>query len=126
MIVELDPNSAIPPFEQLRSQIERAVVGGTLLAGHRLPPIRQLARDLGIAPGTVARAYRELETAGLLHTRGRHGTVVASNSTDLDQTRLAQEAAARAVLELKQMKISLREAKRLIADAYVSSDTEES
>jgi DNA-binding transcriptional regulator YhcF (GntR family) len=45
--------------------------------GSRLPTIRQLAADLGIAAGTVARAYRELEAAGIIVTRGRHGTHIA-------------------------------------------------
>jgi DNA-binding transcriptional regulator YhcF (GntR family) len=51
---------------------------GALPVGARLPAIRQLAGDLGLAAGTVARVYRELETAGILHTARRQGTVVAA------------------------------------------------
>jgi len=51
---------------------------GALPVGTRLPPIRQLAGDLGLAAGTVARVYRELETAGVLSTARRAGTVVAA------------------------------------------------
>ena len=57
MIVEVDVASAVPPYEQLRSQIVDLVAVGSLPVGARLPPIRQLAGDLGLAPGTVARAY---------------------------------------------------------------------
>jgi DNA-binding transcriptional regulator YhcF (GntR family) len=53
------------------------VLGGALEAGDRLPAIRQLANDLGLAGGTVARAYRELESDGVVSTHGRHGTVIA-------------------------------------------------
>ena len=77
MIVTVDSDSAVPPYEQIRSQIETMVRAGTLTAGAQLPPIRRLAGDLGVASGTVARAYRELEAAEILITRGRHGTQVA-------------------------------------------------
>ena len=77
MIVEVDTTSAVPAYEQIRSQIETMVATGVLVPGAGLPPIRQLAADLGLAVNTVARAYRELEGAGLVHSRVRHGTVVA-------------------------------------------------
>lgn len=77
MILEIDPRSAIPPYEQLRQQVTALVLGGALEAGDRLPAIRQLANDLGLAGGTVARAYRELESDGVVSTHGRHGTVIA-------------------------------------------------
>lgn len=77
MILEIDPASAVPPFEQIRGQITELATSGELPEGARLPPIRQLAGDLGLAAGTVARAYRELETAGVVISRRRHGTTVA-------------------------------------------------
>lgn len=76
MIIVIDQASAVPPFEQLRLQLSTMIEAGTLPADHRLPSVRQLANDLGLANGTVARAYRELESAGLVATNGRHGTVV--------------------------------------------------
>lgn len=77
MIVEVDPDSPVPPYEQLRQQVTAMVAIGQLTPGARLPSIRQLADDLGVAPGTVGRAYRELEVDGVVVSRGRHGTVVA-------------------------------------------------
>jgi GntR family transcriptional regulator len=76
VILEVDSRSPVPPYEQLRQQITALVLGGSLAPGDRLPAIRQLANDLGIAGGTVARAYRELESDGVVVTRGRHGTVI--------------------------------------------------
>jgi GntR family transcriptional regulator len=77
VILEVDPDAALPPYEQLRQQVTALVLGGALVRGDRLPAIRQLAKDLGLAGGTVARAYRELEADGVVSTHGRHGTVVA-------------------------------------------------
>ena len=77
MIVDVDTSSPTPPYEQLRVQIARMIDSGVLAEGARLPTIAQLANDLGLAPGTVARAYRELEADGLVVSRRRVGTVVA-------------------------------------------------
>jgi DNA-binding transcriptional regulator YhcF (GntR family) len=78
MIVSVDLDSPLPPYEQIRAQITTMAASGVLPPGSRLPAIRQLAADLGLATGTVARAYRELETAGVILTRGRHGTHIAT------------------------------------------------
>ena len=78
MILRIDPESPVPPYEQIRSQIATMATTGVLREGTRLPSIRQLAADLGLAGGTVARAYRELEQAGVILTRGRHGTYVGA------------------------------------------------
>lgn len=78
MIVHLDAASPLPPYAQLRIQIAASIRSGRLPDGHQLPPIRQLASDLDLAPGTVARAYRELEADGLVVSHGRRGTRVAA------------------------------------------------
>ena len=75
--VRIDQRAAGPPFDQLRTQIIGAVRDGRLTPGSRLPTVRELAGQLELAVNTVARAYRELETAGILETRGRFGTFVA-------------------------------------------------
>ena len=79
-LVRVDPASDEPPFWQVRRQLSEAIVDGRLPVGTKLPPIRALAEQLGLAANTVARAYRELEVAGLVLTRGRLGTVVASDA----------------------------------------------
>lgn len=80
LVLNLDPGSAVPPYEQLRSAVARQVADGTLVAGTRLPTVRALAADLGLAANTVAKAYRALETDGVIETRGRAGTFVASTA----------------------------------------------
>lgn len=75
--IAVEPDSGVAPWRQVRDQIAARVGSGELPVGAKLPTIRQLARDLGLAAGTVARAYRELEAAGVLQTNRRQGTVVA-------------------------------------------------
>ena len=74
--ITVDVGSPTPPFEQIRAQIAAYVDGGLLAEGTRLPTMRALAADLGVAVGTVARAYGELEAAGVVASRRRTGTVV--------------------------------------------------
>jgi len=83
MDLSVDPTSPVPPFEQLRSQLAGQVADGRLPAGSKLATVRQLAADLGLAPGTVARAYRELEADGVIVTHGRRGTFVSSRVLDV-------------------------------------------
>ncbi|MCO1595217.1 GntR family transcriptional regulator [Micromonospora sp. RHAY321] len=82
MTISVDPDSSVPPFEQVRGQLAELIGDGRLPVGSRLPTVRQLAADLRLAANTVARAYRELEAAGLLETRGRNGTFVAPGRDD--------------------------------------------
>lgn len=89
--LSVDGKSSTAIFEQLRVGVIGAVRDGRLPAGARLPTVRELAGDLGLAVNTVARTYRELETAGIVETRGRQGTFVARR----DPTDAAMAAAAR-------------------------------
>jgi DNA-binding transcriptional regulator YhcF (GntR family) len=75
--VRVDQHAARPFFDQLRTQIIDGVRDGKLPPGTRLPTVRELAGQMSLAVNTVARAYRELEAAGILETRGRFGTFVA-------------------------------------------------
>lgn len=93
IVLDIDPQAPVPPYEQLRAQVAAAVAGGGLQAGDRLPPIRQLAGDLGLAPGTVARAYAELEADGVVAGRGRHGTVVMQGPRSSERRRQLADAA---------------------------------
>lgn len=78
--VVVDATSGVAPWRQVRDQLARLIGSGALPAGTRLPTIRHLARDLGLAAGTIARTYRELELAGLVETGRARGTVVAESA----------------------------------------------
>jgi GntR family transcriptional regulator len=94
----IDPGDPTPPYEQLRRQLVDLIEAGQLVEGERIPPVRQLAGDLGLAVGTVARTYRELEAAGFVRSRRGGGTRVALTapkpSARERQARLAGLAAA--------------------------------
>lgn len=77
-MITVDPSSALAPFEQIRSQLADGIRGGELPDGQRLPSIRQLAGDLRVATGTVAKAYALLEEEGLVESSRAHGTRVSS------------------------------------------------
>lgn len=86
----LDVQSTVPPYEQIRLRILDLAASGALPVGSKLPPVRSLAADLSVAANTMARAYRELEQAGIVVTAGRSGTAVASGGDVIS----AQVAAA--------------------------------
>lgn len=91
MIIAL--SGSVPPTVQIHDQIYGLVSAGRLAADERLPSVRQLAKDLGVAPGTVAKAYRALEAEGFLVTRTGSGTRVSP--TAAMTTRPVLEAARR-------------------------------
>ncbi|GAA3283063.1 GntR family transcriptional regulator [Paenarthrobacter aurescens] len=74
--ITVDLADPVPPYEQIRRQLSSLIAVGMVEPGSRLPTVRSLAADLGIAAGTVARAYKELEQQGLIESRRRNGTVV--------------------------------------------------
>jgi DNA-binding transcriptional regulator YhcF (GntR family) len=90
-MISIDSSSATPPFEQLRVQLVEQISSGELAGGTRLPTVRKLAEDLGLAPNTVARSYRELESDGFIATRGRNGSFVTPQGDPAHAQ--AQEAA---------------------------------
>jgi len=123
VILEIDPRSAVPPYEQIRQQVEALVVGGALGAGTRLPSIRQLANDLSLAGGTVARAYRELESDGVVTTHGRHGTVVAGPPDGRTPSPELLVAARRFAADAFQAGANLDEAVTAVQVAYTLGRT---
>lgn len=76
MLIQIDPDLATPVYEQVVEQVVAGIRVGDLVPGEKLPPVRQLATDLGVAVNTVAKAYRQLEEEGHVETRGRGGTIV--------------------------------------------------
>jgi DNA-binding transcriptional regulator YhcF (GntR family) len=94
--LKIDIDDSAPPYEQVRARISEQARSGELPVGYRLPTVRGLAESLGLAANTVAKAYRALETDGVIETRGRHGTFVAAAGSAADRE-LA--AAAQAFVE---------------------------
>lgn len=113
--LRLDGHAGRPLFDQLRNQIIEAIRAGTLAPGARLPTVRELAGQLGLAVNTVARAYRELEAAGIVETRGRFGTFVAR----ADPADTAMADAARVYVDVARgLGLGKTEAVRYLEAAY--------
>lgn len=108
--VRVDPAASAPPYEQIRTQVIDLITSDRLTPGNRLPTVRRLAADLGLAANTVARAYRELEQAGVIETRGRAGTFVAGDGVE----REAKAAAAAYVAQVRDLGLSPHEALALV------------
>ena len=121
MIVQVDPTSAIPVFEQLRVQIERMIASGQLRPGTRLPAIRDLAKDLGLARGTVNKVYDLLARDGLVETSGRHGTVVLDGSRAVTSDADLLAAADTLALVTRQLGLGDDAAHRALDEALARS-----
>lgn len=97
-VIKLDVQSRKPIYEQLKEQILRLTMLGILSADEKLPSVRSLARDVGINPNTVQKAYQELEHDGIIYTVAGKGSFVAGNDDGLRQRReKAMEQVAMAV-----------------------------
>lgn len=108
-------DSSIPPYEQLRLGVIAQVRSGELTAGTKIPTVRALAAQLGLAPNTVARAYRELEADGVVETRGRQGSFIASSG---DPTKdLAGRAATDYVATIRRLGLDDEAALRYVKSA---------
>lgn len=90
--VTVDLGGPTPVYEQIRAQIAGAISTGELGPGDRLPTVRGLAADLGIAVNTVVRAYAELESSGLVRSGRRVGTVVLETTQPLMSAEVLQAA----------------------------------
>jgi len=91
---------AAPPYLRIRRRIAAEIASGELPRGTRLPSVRALAGEEGVAVNTVARAYKELEASGLVETRGRNGTVVTGRGAKAPERVLrAADALVRAAGE---------------------------
>ena len=112
-LLRVDASAGAPLFDQLRTQVIEGVRTGALPPGTRLPTVRELAGQLGVATNTVARAYRELESATIVETRGRFGTFISR----VDPTDAAMAAAAKAYVDVaRALGLSRSDALRYLTD----------
>ena len=121
LVLRLDSETAVPLYEQVRAQVSVMVAVGHLAPGTRLPTIRDLAEAADLAPGTVARAYRELEADGAVEGRGRRGTFVVDEPPHSEPLRQRRErligAADRFAFKLRQLGVNGTEAHSLLDEA---------
>jgi GntR family transcriptional regulator len=117
MLFRPNPSSGVPIYLQLMEQVKHSIETGALRPGEQLPGIRPLAEELVINPNTVAKAYRELEHAGIIELRQGAGAFVADNARIdrlADKLKAAQGVVATAVAKLRNQGITDAEIRRLM------------
>jgi len=117
MRIHISSSDGVPIYLQIVNQVKYLVASGRLVPGEELPPIRVLAEQLLVNPNTVARAYRELETAGVVLKRRTAGTYVSDAGSPLDRREKRKILTGRVdvlLAEARQMDVPLNEVLDLI------------
>ena len=119
MQIHISSHDGVPIYLQIVNQVKYLVASGRLAAGEEMPPIRTLAEQLLVNPNTVARAYRELELAGVVEKRRTAGTYVTDAASPLarrERMRIVAERVDALLAEARQMNISTETLIELIAE----------
>ena len=117
MQIHISANDGLPIYVQIVNQVKYLVASGRLSPGQELPAIRVLAEQLIVNPNTVARAYRELEAAGVVEKRRTAGTFVSDQGSPLarrERIRLLSQRIDALLAEARQMDVSFEDVARLI------------
>jgi DNA-binding transcriptional regulator YhcF (GntR family) len=117
--ITVNAGAATAPYEQLREQIAAQARDGRLPVGYKLPTVRGLAEQLGLAANTVAKAYRVLEADGVIETRGRHGTYIAAADA---RAREVAAAAAEYVVRTRRLGLDRDAARAAVDEALRAAD----
>ena len=126
MHIHLSTSDGVPIYLQIVNQVKYLITSGRLAEGEELPPMRVLAEQLLINPNTVARAYRELETAGLVEKRRTAGTYVSGAGSRLarrERMRILTERVDALLAEARQMDVDLEQVVNLIRDRDAMMDS---
>ena len=126
MQIHISTNDGVAIYLQVVNQIKFLIASGRLAAGDELPPIRTLAAQLVINPNTVARAYRELETAGFVEKRRTAGTYVSEQGSPLarrERLKFLSERIDALLAEASHLNVDLNELQKLIAQRHTILQT---
>lgn len=117
MQLHISPHDGVPIYLQIVNQVKYLVAAGRLAPGDTLPPVRKLAEQLLVNPNTVARAYRELESAGVLQARQGAGVFVKNGSSPLarrEQNRILTERIDALLAEARHLDVNVEEVVHLV------------
>ena len=126
MQIHLTASDGVPIYVQVVNQIKYLVAAGLLVAGEELPPIRTLAEKLVVNPNTIARAYRELEMAGIVEKRRTAGTYVSDQGSPLarrERMKILTDRVDQLLAEAGHMNVSLDEILKLLQQRYTVINT---
>lgn len=123
MLIEISLHDGVPIYRQIVNQVKYLIASHRLAPGEELPPIRTLAEQLVVNPNTVVKAYRELESEGLVFKRRGAGTYVSENTIRLakkEQRRILAQRADALIAEAHQLNFSLDEVLDLITSRHAA------
>jgi GntR family transcriptional regulator len=124
MQIHIQAQDGVPIYLQVMQQIKYLVASGRLEPGEELPSIRALAEQLLVNPNTIARAYRELEVAGVVEKRRTAGTYVAETGSPLarkERLKLLKERIDQLLVEAFQMGFELDEVLKLVQQSELAA-----
>jgi len=119
--IHISPYDGVPIYLQIVNQVKYLVASGRLSGGEEVPPIRALAQQLVVNPNTVARAYLELERAGVVTKRHGSGTYISEGGSPLarrERLRILTQRTDALLAEARQMKIELEEIVKLMRERH--------
>jgi GntR family transcriptional regulator len=125
--LHISPHDGVPIYLQIVQQVKYLVASGRLTPGEQLPPVRKLAEQLLVNPNTVARAYRELEAAGVLQTRRGSGVFASDAGSPLarrEQRKILTERIDQLVSEARQMGFELDEVGDMVRQRFRRLDAQ--
>jgi GntR family transcriptional regulator len=126
MVIHLNPDSGISLYTQLIEQIKLAIQTGAVRTGEQLPSVRKMAEDLVINPNTVARAYRDLETEGVIELRHGSGAFVLDSIAVRSGTMQKAKAIVHTALtKLESFDLGEDEIRRLVENELASRRADE-
>lgn len=126
MQIHITTHDKVPIYLQVVNQIKYQVAAGRLTAGEELPPIRVLAEKLIVNPNTIARAYRELELAGIVEKRRTAGTYITDQGSPLarrERMKILSERIDQLLAEAQQMDVDLEDLIKLMHQRSASLNT---
>ena len=121
MQLHITPHDGVPIYVQIVNQVKYLVASGRLAPGEELPPIRALAFQLLVNPNTIARAYLELERAGVINKRHGSGTYVSDTKSPLarrERVKILTQRADALLAEAQHMDIDLDEILDLLRERH--------
>jgi GntR family transcriptional regulator len=121
MQIHITTSDGVPIYLQVVNQVKYLVAAGRLKAGEELPPIRTLAEKLVVNPNTIARAYRELESAGIVEKRRTAGTYISDQGSPLakrERTKILSDRIDQLLAEAGHMDVTVDEVIKLVQTRF--------
>lgn len=120
-MLSINARDARPIYEQVRDEMRKLIMSGAIAPDEKLPSVRELAASLAINPNTIQRAYRELESMGIIYTVAGKGAFASSGDAALEARRSELfDQIGEALAELRVLGVARDEVESLIRQSFES------